>query len=247
MSLVPRQFQAKSGVPIFYQFDDPSDVGPAGAPGPQGPTGPQGIPFSGGSAITGPTGIQGSQGVRGPIGSTGPTSGTGPTGPNGFNGAQGNVGPAGLTGVTGPQGPPGASVLGSGVVVGPFPIPTGAEPSIAEQVFRDTNYGIGYFVAVCKTDPRKTIAIKLHGQFQADNTLLSDLTTCVGNCLKPDLQQTTVNAIDATNFATCELINVSQGAGANFIGIQLKSFFTGGGEELWSLSGVPNMVSATPF
>jgi len=247
MSLVPRQFQAKSGVAIFYQFDDPSDVGPAGPPGPQGPIGPTGIPFSGSSQVTGATGPQGAQGVRGPVGATGPGAPTGPTGPQGFNGPQGSAGATGAVGATGIPGPPGASVLGAGAVVGPFPIPTGAEPSLSEQVFRNTNYGIGYFVAVCKTDPRKTIPIKLYGQFQSDNTLLSDLTTCVGNCLKPDLQQTTVNAIDATNFATCQLINVSQGAGANFIGVQLKSFFTGGGEEQWSLSGIPNMVSATPF
>ena len=247
MSLVPRQFQAKSGVPIFYRFDDPSDVGPAGPPGPQGPIGPTGIPFSGAGGVTGATGPQGSQGVRGPIGATGPATPTGPTGPQGFNGPQGNAGPAGPTGVTGPVGPPGASVIGIGSVVGPFPIPTGGQPSRRNSIFKEANYAIGYFVAVCETDPRKSIPIKLHGQFQGAVNPLADFTTCVGNCLKPDLQQTTVNAIDATSFATCELINTDQQGGGNYVGVQLKSFFPGGGEETWSLTAIPNMLSATPF
>jgi hypothetical protein len=138
-------------------------------------------------------------------------------------------------------------VLGSGIVVGPISVPTGGQPSIRTQVLDQADYAIGYFVAVCQTDPRKSIPIKLYGQFQGGSSPDADFTTCVGNCLQPDAQQTTVNAIDATSFATCELINAGQGAGGNYTGVQLKSFFPGGGEETWLLSAIPNMLSSVPF
>lgn len=247
MSVPVRQFQASSGVPIFYPINTPSAQGPPG-PATPGPTGPRGPPASD-SGATGPAGPQGPQGFPGPQGPQGAPSRTGPTGPAGVTGFSG---PAGVgTGATGPAGvtgPAGNTVIASTTnSVGPITVQSGNQPSLFSN-FSTANYGIGYFVARCITDPRKSIVMKLYGTLQGNPQAGSDLLSVVGNNnTNADVQMTTINYIDATNYATLELVNNSQSYPGPYLGVQLKSFFTGGGTESWVLSSSANMTSSTPF
>lgn len=250
MSVPVRQFQASSGVPIFYPINTPGDIGPRG-PATPGPTGPRGIPASE-SGGTGPTGPQGPQGFPGPTGTQGAPSRTGATGPTGSSAF---VGPAGVgTGATGPRGatgPAGNTVDGTRVnQLGPLNLLTGNQPSLYQVLNANGSYQVGYLVARCITTPSKSVAMKLYGQNQnvfppGANT---DLISVVGNNINTDdVQQTTQNTIASGNYASLELVNSQQGGPGPYSGVQLKSFFPGGGTESWIISVAPNMVSATPF
>ena len=246
MSVPVRQFVAASGVPIFYPFDTPGDVGPQGpaTPGPRGPTGPA----ASGTGATGPTGPQG---FPGPTGPQGAASKTGPTGPTGSAGA---AGPAGVgTGATGPAGvtgPPGNSVDPTRLTqITNQILQSGNQPSLYQGLSVNGNYQVGYFVARCITNPLKSIVMKLYGQNQLTPTANSDIVAVVGNNkTNADVQMTSFNVITPNvDYASLELVNNSQSYPGPYLGVQLRSFFTGGGTETWNLSVAPNQVSATPF
>lgn len=249
MSVPVRQFQASSGVPIFYPIDTPSAQGPAGpaTPGPRGPAGPSAT----GTGTTGPTGPGGPQGFPGPTGPQGAASRTGATGPTGLAGFAGPAGSGtGATGPAGMTGPPGNSVIPPANVL-PVVVQSGNQPSTF-QVLNTASYAIGYFVARCITDPRKSMVMKLYGLNQSAFPPLptTDLVSVVGNNnTQADVQMTTFNFIsgDSSNYASLELVNSQQDYPGPYSGVQLKSFFTGGGTESWVLSSVPNMTSGTPF
>lgn len=250
MSVPVRQFQAASGVPIFYPFDTPGDIGPQGpaTPGPAGPTGPA---ASGGTGATGPTGPQGPQGFPGPTGPAGAPSKTGPTGPTGPAGLAGFAGVGtGATGPAGATGAPGNSVDPTRLnTLGPLTVRSGDQPSMFNPLSVNGNYQVGYFVARCISNPLKSIVMKLYGQNQLSPTANSDIVAIVGNNkTNADVQMTSFNVITpGTDYASLELVNNSQSYPGPYLGVQLKSFFPGGGTETWNLSVAPNMVSATPF
>jgi hypothetical protein len=246
MSVPVRQFQAASGVPIFIPFGQASGTGPAGpaTPGPQGPQGP----VASGTGVTGPTGPFGPQGFPGPTGTQGAASRTGPTGPSGSAGA---TGPSGVgTGATGPAGvtgPAGNTVIPGTVNSLNQILQSGNQPS-TYQVLNTNSYQIGYFVARCITDPRKSMMMKLYGTLQSSPQPGSDILSVVGNNnTNADVQMTTINYIDATNHASLELVNNNQSYPGPYTGVQLKSFFTGGGTESWVLTSAANMSSSSPF
>lgn len=249
MSVPVRQFQASSGVPIFYPVDAPSDVGPRG-PATPGPTGPQG-PTASGTGVTGPAGPFGPQGFPGPTGASGGGSVPGPTGPAGSAGAVGAAGVGtGATGAVGATGSVGNTILDPRVnTLGPLAVQSGSEPSFY-QVLNGGNYQIGYLVARCITDPRKSMIMKLYGQLQSTpSNPNADILSVVGNNnTSADVQMTTLNVITpGTNFAQLELVNANQDYPGPYLGVQLKSFFTGGGVENWTLSVGANMTSAFAF
>ena len=250
MSVPVRQFQAASGVPIFYPFNTPADIGPQGpsTPGPRGPTGPA----ASGAGATGPTGPQGPQGFPGPTGTQGAASRTGPTGPTGPAGLAGFAGAGtGATGPAGVTGPPGNSVDATRVnQLGPLTVQSGNQPAFIAPLSVNGAYQVGYLVARCVSNPLKSIVMKLYGLNQSQtpgpNT---DIVTVVGNNnTAADVQMTTFNVITpGTDYASLELINSSQSYPGPYQGVQLKSFFTGGGTETWTFSSAPNQVSGTPF
>lgn len=251
MSVPVRQFQAASGVPIFYPFNTPGATGPAGpaTPGPAGPTGPA---ASGGTGATGPTGPQGPQGFAGPQGPTGDASRTGATGPTGPVGLAGFAGAGtGATGAAGVTGPPGNSVDGSRLVqITNQVLRSGDQPSLFSPLNVSGNYQVGYFVAKCLTNPLKSIVMKLYAQNTGSPQANTDIVAVVGNNnTNADVQMTSFNVITPNvNYASLELVNNSQSYPGPYLGVQLKSFFTGGGTETWNLSAAPNQVSAnTPF
>ena len=249
MSVPVRQFQAASGVPIFYPFDTPAAQGPAGpsTPGPRGPTGP---PASGAGA-TGPTGPQGPQGFAGPTGTQGAASRTGPTGPAGPTGLAGFAGVGtGATGPAGVTGPPGNSVDQSRLTqITNQILQTGNQPSLYQGLSVNGNYQVGYFVAKCLTNPLKSIVMKLYGQNQLAPSPNSDIVAIVGNNkTNADVQMTSFNVITPNvNYASLELVNNNQSYPGPYLGVQLRSFFTGGGTETWNMSVAPNMVSSVAF
>ena len=249
MSVPVRQFTAASGVPIFYPFNTPGDVGPAGPAG-IGPVGPTG-PAASGTGSVGPTGPQGPQGFPGPAGATGAASRTGATGPAGPAGA---AGPAGVgTGATGPAGvtgPPGNSVDPTRLVqITNQVLQSGNQPSLYQGLNVNGNYQVGYFVAKCLTNPLKSIVMKLYGQNQGAPSPTSDIVAVVGNNkTNADVQMTSFNVITPNvDYASLELVNNSQSYPGPYLGVQLRSFFSGSGTETWNLSVAPNQVSANPF
>lgn len=248
MSVPVRQFQASPGNPMFYAVDSPADVGPRGpaTPGPIGPTGPS----ASGSGVTGPSGTQGPQGFAGPTGATGTASPTGPTGSTGATGSAGPVGVGtGATGATGVTGPVGNTLLNPVInTLGPIILRSGDEPSFY-TILTGANFAIGYLVARCITDPRKSMIMKLYGQLQSSPVPNSDILSVVGNNnTSADVQMTTLNVITSgTNFAQLELVNANREGPGPYTGVQWKSFFPGGGEESWVLSVGANMTSATVF
>lgn len=252
MSVSVVQFQAASGVPIFYPVGTPADFGPAGppTPGPVGPTGPP-ASISGSTGATGATGPFGPQGFPGPPGPTGSISATGPIGaqgPTGATGANGVVSTA--TGAQGPTGPLGSQNITALAKILPVTVNSGNQPVMVGPFGVGTNqYQIGYFVARCLTDKQKNILLKCYGQNTATTGTNTDIISVVGNnTLSADLQQTSVKYINATNYALLRLVNSSEGPPAPYNGIQLVSVFPGGGQEQWTLTAVPNQVSSiTPF
>ena len=249
MSVPVRQFQASSGVPIFYPFDAPGDIGPAGpaTPGPTGPTGPAATD----SGVTGPTGPQGPQGFQGPTGASGNPSSTGPTGPTGPAGLAGPAGSGtGATGPAGVTGPPGNSVDGTKLsTLGPFPVQSGNQPAIIGPLSVGGAYQVGYIVARCVTNPLKSIVMKMYAQNSGTLGANTDIITVVGNNgPRNDVQQTSFNVITpTTNYARLALTQDNNGPPAPYNGVQLLSVFPGGGTETWVISAAPNMVQATPF
>ena len=250
MSVPVRQFIASSGVPIFYPFGAASGTGPAGpsTPGPRGPTGP----VASGVGVTGPTGPFGPQGPRGATGPAGVASTA--TGPTGSPGLLGPFGPTGssstATGPAGPQGIQGASVLPANALTqGPVTLNTGNKTAFVSPFSKNGGYQIGYFVARCVTNPLKTIVLKCYGQNTAATGTSTDIITVVGNNeMTADLQQTSYYLLNSDTYATLALVNSSEGPPAPYNGIQLTSYFLGGGTETWVLSAVPNMVSnSVPF
>jgi len=249
MSVPVRQFLAASGVPIFYPFNTPGDVGPQGpaTPGPRGPTGPA----ASGTGATGPTGPQGPQGFPGPTGTQGAASRTGPTGPAGPTGLVGLAGAGtGATGSAGVTGPPGNSVDGSRLnSLGPLTVQSGNQPSLFGPLNVNGNYQVGYFVARCISNPLKSIVMKLYAQNTGSPQANTDIVAVVGNNnTNADVQMTSFNVITPNvDYASLELVNNNQSYPGPYLGVQLKSFFTGGGTETWVLSVAPNQVSANPF
>lgn len=245
MSVLPRQFHASSGVPLFFPFGTPSGTGPQG-PSTPGPTGPQGIPASGQGA-TGPTGPQGPQGAVGPQGPTGILGFTGAGGPQGPQGATGPQGPTGQQGATGPEGPPGASVFPEDGKTSSVTLQTGGQPMQPAPFSRGLPFQTGYFVASCLTDPFKTMVMKMYGQRGVDGNM-KDLTTCVGNNYKEtENQQTTLSFKSAVSFATLQLINDVWAPTAPYANVELLSVFPGGGEETWVFESIPNFESNLPL
>lgn len=247
MSVPVRQFIASSGVPIFYPVDAPGDIGPRG-PATPGPTGPRGPPASGTGAI-GPAGPQGPQGFPGPQGPQGSASPTGATGPAGSVGVQGPAGAvAGATGPAGALGQPGNSVQVANALQVGVSARSGDTPSQTTPFSRGGAYEIGYYVARCTSAFDKSIVMKMYGQNTNDGSTSTDIISIVGNNLNTsDIQQSSSKVLNPLNFATLRLINGNQGPPAPYDSVQLVSIFPGGGTESWSLSAVPNMVSATPF
>lgn len=250
MSVPVRQFQAASGVPLFFPINAPSAQGPAG-PATPGPTGPQGPAATSGTGTTGPTGPFGPQGFPGPTGPQGAASRTGPTGPTGLAGFAGPAGSGtGATGPAGATGPVGNTVSASRLnQLGPLTVQSGNQPSLPSAMSQNEPYQVGYFVARCITNPAKSMIMKIYAQNTANPGTNTDITTIVGNNINTyDVQQTTMNWIDtSTNYATLELINIGQSGPGPYQGVQLKSFFTGGGTESWVLSCAPNMFQGIPF
>lgn len=250
MSVPVRQFQAASGVPIFYPIGTPGDIGPQGPAG-IGPAGPTGPPASGGTGATGPTGPIGPQGFPGPQGPTGAASRTGATGPTGPAGAAGPAGAGtGATGAAGVTGPPGNSVDPSRLTqITNQVLQSGNQPSLFNPLSVNGNYQVGYFVAKCLTNPLKSIVMKLYGQNQLSPSPTSDIVAVVGNNkTNADVQMTSFNVITPNvDYASLELVNNNQSYPGPYLGVQLRSFFTGGGTETWNLSVAPNQVSANPF
>jgi len=249
MSVPVRQFQAASGVPIFYPFGSPGDVGPAGpaTPGPAGPTGPA----ASGTGATGPTGPIGPQGFPGPTGPAGAPSRTGATG---STGSAGPAGPAGVgtgaTGAAGVTGPPGNSVDGTRMrQLTNQVLQTGNQPSLTFPMSVNGNYQIGYVVARCQTNPLKNIVMKIYGQNTLATGTNTDIIAVVGNNgTAGDVQMSSLTVLTpTTNYASLALVNSAFGPPAPYDNIQLLSVFPGGGTETWTISAVPNMVSANPF
>lgn len=251
MSVPVRQFTATSGVPIFLPFGTPSQIGPAGPPNP-GPAGPTG-PAASGAGATGPTGPFGPQGFPGPSGPAGASSGTGPTGPSGARGATGPA-PAtpGATGAAGATGPLGNAVKDNlKTTAGPVATTNGQKLNQL-QVFgvggSANAYQVGYYVARCITDPRKSIVLKCYQQQSVADNTTTDLITVVGNNTNNfDVQQSSWNYVSATSYASLALINPKGVPPAPYNAIQLTSFFPGTGTETWVLAAVPNMTQSTAY
>lgn len=248
MSVPVRQFIASAGVPIFYPVDTPGDIGPPGPPNP-GPIGPTGLPASD-TGVTGPRGPQGPQGFPGPAGAAGSASSTGPTGPAGPTGLAGFAGSGtGSQGPTGATGPLGTALDFTRLNQLTVTVQSGNQPSIFNVLNVSGNYQIGYIVARCVTNPLKSIVMKIYSSNNYNPSANSDIVTVVGNNgTQADVQMTSLSVITpGTNYASLELVNNNQSYPGPYTGIQLKSFFPGGGTEQWILSCAPNMVSATPF
>lgn len=247
MSVPVRQFIASSGVPIFYPVDAPGDIGSRG-PSTPGPTGPRGPPASGTGTIgpAGPQGLQGFPGPQGPQGSASSTGATGPAGPIGVQGPAGAV--AGATGPAGAIGLPGNSVQVANALQVGTSVRSGDTPSQTDPFSRGGAYQIGYYVARCTSAFDKSVVMKMYGQNTSAGTSSTDIISIVGNNRNTsDIQQSSSKVLNPLNFATLRLINGNQGPPAPYQSVQLLSVFPGGGTESWSLSAVPNMVSATPF
>ena len=252
MSVSVVQFQASSGVPIFYPVGTPADFGPAGpaTPGPAGPTGPPAsiLGSTGATGPTGPFGPQGPPGATGPTGASSPATGaTGPQGIPGSAGADGIVSTA--TGPQGPTGPLGSQNITALAKIQPVVVSSGNQPVMTAPFGVGTpQFQIGYFVAQCITQPRKNIILKCYGQNTATTGTNTDIISVVGNnAFSPDLQQTSVTFITPTNYALLRLVNSAEGPPAPYNGIQLVSVFPGGGEEQWTLTAVPNQTSTLAF
>lgn len=250
MSVSVRQFIASPGVPLYYGINSASGVGPRG-PATPGPTGPQGPPASD-VGNTGPPGPQGPQGFPGATGNAGANSATGATGPVGPVGPIGVSGvSAGPAGATGPVGVDGNAVFAEYVVANPPVSVVGGGQQDAYGLLSagPVQFQIGYFLARCVTKPEKTICMRLYGQNQLNPSTNTDLISVVGNNINQvDVQQTTIKTlIPSTDFAQVELVNASGDFPGPYAGVQLKSFFTGGGTETWVLSAAPNIISATAF
>jgi hypothetical protein len=252
MSVSVVQFQASSGVPIFYPVGTPADFGPAGPPTP-GPAGPTGPPASilGSTGDTGPTGPFGPQGPPGATGPTGSVSATGPTGPQGLPGPTGASGVVSTaTGTTGPTGPLGSQNITALAKIQPVVVSSGNSPVMTSPFGLPGTplFQIGYFVARCITNKQKNVILKCYGQRMAAAGTNTDIISVVGNnTLSADLQQTSVRYIDATNYALLRFVNSAEGPPAPYNGVQLVSVFPGGGQEQWTLTAVPNQVSTLAF